>query len=128
MKNIKIPFLSHLFFASAILLVLHGVSLKLKLYYTADWIDIPSHFLGGFCATLFIWIFLWPPKNDYFRNIGITLIAVLAIGILWELFEISLSLVDVTKLTYPVDTLGDLVVDLIGALVGYHHIIGKKIL
>src|SRR3989344_7960472 len=99
-----------------------------NLYRSMTWVDIPAHFLGGvMAAALFYWFFQRNPSYfDTGRSFWITLMMVISwgalTGIIWEFIEF---LYDLGIATYGlhlqtlqfglVDTLGDLLFDLLGA-------------
>ncbi len=118
------------------ILAIHVIATVNYWYWTVSWFDIPMHFLGGFwVATAFITL------NSKFGvklpNYLITLIAILSfvafIGVLWEfaefLFDVFISSGGYAKIVQQdvADTLGDLLLDLLGGLtVATIFLIGKR--
>lgn len=79
------------------------------------WYDIMLHFLGGLWVGLFlVWILRRVEKN---ASLIFVVVGVLCIGIAWELFEIVIGSPRETR--YYLDTIIDLIMDVVGALLGY---------
>lgn len=109
-----------LFATVALMGAVHLVALKLSLYYKYLWLDLPMHVLGG--ITVSLGYFLLPRfkialPERYFKLFP-TLIFVLAVGLLWEWFEIWAGIPLYTE-GFAIDMLGDLAMDLVGGTVGY---------
>ncbi len=106
------------------LLAVNGVALYFHLYFYLWWLDIPMHMLGGAWVALFT--LLLYERSTFFREgrhqpffLAILVVAsTLTIGLGWELFELSAQ-TWIERATHAdlVDTLSDLVNDLVGALV-----------
>jgi len=95
----------------------HFFALKLFLYWTTDWFDILMHFLGGALIGLIVISFIQRLHNGKEvlnkRLLSISVIlAVVAIGLSWELWELFVGFTDV--LSDRTDTIIDLIMDLIG--------------
>ena len=94
------------------------------LYWRFWWFDIPIHFLGGFIMGLGVFAFFHrfhdlsflPPRISKLRLLIFLFSAVLGIGILWELFELYDGLTSLEEPLYLADTVGDLLIDISGAL------------
>lgn len=119
----------HLTLSISSFFAVHSVASINDLYRSMAWIDIPAHFLGGVVsAAMFYWFFQHKPSYfDTSRNFWITLTLVLGwvslVGIGWEFFEFSHDYViakyalDLRILQFGlIDTLGDLLFDLLGGL------------
>ncbi|OGG47978.1 hypothetical protein A3D66_02800 [Candidatus Kaiserbacteria bacterium RIFCSPHIGHO2_02_FULL_50_9] len=109
----------------AIIAVLHFFATYYGLYWTVRWFDTPMHFLGGMMVALFVsWVGMragmlarmTSGKRRFFLIIGATAI----VGVLWELFELSISLRQ--EPGYLFDTLQDLLFDIVGGAIGYYAI------
>lgn len=100
------------------------------LYFLMPWLDIPLHFLGG------LWVYLFARAlgirfgleiNSQFKELAkLTFFmgAVLFVGVFWEFWEFILDryIIHNGYSYFPgayEDTLGDLVLDLLGGLTGY---------
>jgi uncharacterized membrane protein YjdF len=104
------------------LALIHHFGIILDWYYTAPWLDLTTHFLEGLWAALVIlWLVF---RSGYVQAIPfsksnallVTLISIVSIGMLWELFELWTGiLVDEMYLS---DTILDALMDTLGALVG----------
>ena len=105
------------------------VATEHSLYFTVWWSDIIMHFLGGFWIGL---IALWfykafkgenaSSKQGYFIALAVTIV----VGMLWELFEILMG-VTLMQANYEIDTVVDLIMDIVGAVVATHFVFRKII-
>ncbi|MDP2705104.1 MAG: hypothetical protein U1D31_01495 [Patescibacteria group bacterium] len=87
---------------------------KFFLYWQWWWLDVVTHFLGGiFVAALFIWAYAFFLKKT--PGLLPTLLVVLAVGILWELFEYSTGMMRTDMEGYAFDTVSDIIMDVLGA-------------
>ena len=106
---------------SVLVTFLHLTALRYALYYVVPWFDVGMHFLGGalvalmgvWCARFFLFGEAIPGKHILL----IVLVAAGVIGVLWEVFEYFTGLR--TAYNYPLDTLKDLIMDLLGAMSVY---------
>lgn len=109
-----------------IIAILHYLALKFYLYWSIWWFDIPVHFLGGlwvgFIAMWFLFLSGIVYKNvEFTKTTKIFLIivaSVIAVGILWEVFEVYSGVLTFEK-NYWSDTSLDLVMDTIGGIVAF---------
>jgi hypothetical protein len=100
------------------LAVLHGTALLFSLYWVYLWLDIPMHILGGATVALGYQSRFLLRRFEHKLSFGFlpTLCAVLAVGVLWEVYEFSVGpILD----GYALDTTIDLCMDVLGALIGY---------
>lgn len=112
-----------------LIFVLNTVANIKFLYWELWWFDIMMHFLGGMfvaAASLYLYYhssYITPLHKGAFFVLVFSLMAATFIGVLWELFEYSLELIrgEVNSVLFPrltlSDTLGDLVMDMLGALI-----------
>lgn len=100
------------------LAVLHGIALMFSLYWVYLWLDIPMHFLGGATVALgYQSRFLVHRFERYLSfGFGATLGAVLFVGGAWEVYE---YLVDPILTEFGIDTVVDLIMDVLGGVAGY---------
>lgn len=90
------------------------------LYWLFWWYDIMMHLLGGaFVALLFFWARQAFPFLRVSRNLlfPVTLLFVLVIGVLWELFEYVTG--SYGAVNYTLDTTLDIAMDIAGMMSAY---------
>jgi hypothetical protein len=105
------------FLVALLLAVLMWVAVWQFLYWRLWWFDIPMHVLGGVWASLCIaWLLA---RRGETVPIVWCLLFTLAIGGTWELFEYSEGITFPQYMSYPADTLKDLTMDLVGAVLGW---------
>lgn len=109
-----------------VVLGLHLLALKFFLYWTTDWFDILMHFLGGLLVGLTMITFMRRihKEGEYINNkllVASVVLAVLVIGLTWELWELFVGLSDAIK--DKKDSILDVIMDMIGAsaAVGYYY-------
>jgi len=102
--------------------VLHMLALYFFWYWSFWWIDIPMHFLAGFwVGGIVLWFYFFPEKTAtrrFVRPVFVYILplgAVVAIGLLWELFEFSLDTFITLEHNDLLDTVSDLGMDIAGA-------------
>src|SRR3989338_6536218 len=104
-----------------LLAVAHYFALEYFWYWTYPLIDIPVHFFGGLgMALLVTWFFVRfgiLQNTTSRKRLLFILGGVLAIGILWEFFEVFIGVAK--QPGYFFDTAHDLINDLCGAVLGY---------
>lgn len=106
---------------SAVILYLNAIALEHFFYWTYWWYDIVMHFLGGaFVGSATAWALV---RFGVARGMTTTqrayaaLAAILVVGIGWEVFEyVNGFFIGETNIFF--DTTLDLIMDVIGALVG----------
>jgi len=113
----KIILKKEIFGIGILVLILHMIALKLFLYWTVGWYDIVVHFLGGFLIGLIMISFIRRVHNsEKILDVGLlfssVILAVLVIGLGWELWELFIGFTDIIQ--DKADTIMDLVMDLIG--------------
>ena len=87
-------------------------------YYTVWWWDIPTHFLAGMWVGFFAaWLLAnWQKRAKVWH----CALFALAIGILWEIFEVYEGTGGSPFMPYWIDTIKDLTMDVLGgALAGF---------
>lgn len=126
MQQTKEHVLKVLFILIWVLALTHLAAEQFSLYWTYWWFDVLTHFLGGAwlgLASLWLWYFSghFGTRMPTRRAVLIALFAGLSIGLLWEVYEYSVWQFLGTGLpnNYVADTLGDLAMDVVGALFGY---------
>jgi hypothetical protein len=106
---------------------LHFLALGFYLYWTFWWFDLLTHFLGGLWVGLAaLWLiyfsgYIPKPALKSRTALYVAIGAIAGIGIIWELYEISLDvfLGIPIRPDYALDTAIDLVMDVLGALTGW---------
>ena len=102
-------------------------------YWTIWWFDMFMHFLGGlWISSMAIWLYLYSRLFKRMRGqkiISIALFSFLAIvilGLLWELFEFGVDTFITIKQQNISDTLSDLLFDLLGGMLGTLYFLYKQ--
>ena len=116
------PLFKTWFFSLLLLALLHIVAIELFLYWLYPWFDIVTHFLGGVTVSLGVFWFLF--ESPFVRIekrplviIGTLTLAIVGIGVAWEVFEF-LTGVTRGEENFVADTTLDLIMDAFGALCG----------
>ena len=117
-------------FVSFALIILIGVlniwALNNFWYWVYWWFDILMHFLGGlWVGVMAIWVYylsglLGKPLITKKNVLILSFVSVLVVGIGWEVFEIFIK-ETINEPGFIIDTLGDLLFDLLGAFVAYRY-------
>ena len=106
--------------ALALLGVLHAAAVAFFLYWTYPWLDIPMHALGGTVVALgFLVAHVALRHGAGEAGFWTTLAFVLAVGTLWEIFELWGGINGPHEPDYIADTTLDVVMDLLGSVAGY---------
>ncbi|KKU68734.1 MAG: hypothetical protein UX89_C0002G0059 [Parcubacteria group bacterium GW2011_GWA2_47_16] len=111
---------------------LHGAATIFFLYSFYWWFDIPLHFLGGFCAGLIsLYFYSHFRRGNVIGRIvpGVLLAAILGtivVGLGWEVFEYSAGITFNTVGNHALDTVKDLVMDILGGYAAYLYFIAQK--
>ena len=86
------------------------------LYWTTSWFDMPVHLLAGTALSVIV---IWLLKFDKSLNAFVKVfILVVVIGISWEIFEYMIGQTFALE-GHALDTVTDLLMDAIGATLGY---------
>jgi len=106
------------------------VALELFLYWRFLWFDMPMHILGGLCAALGYSIlpFIRVRRAGQGETMGWYLAVVLIIGVAWEIFEYAAGISLAREVNLALDTGLDLVMDVLGCLLGYGLVKSMNIL
>lgn len=114
--------------AAIVVFLLHMTAMYLHLYWTIIWFDLVVHALGGLWVALtLLWLVFHSnyERLHVFRGLGVFLVAIigtLAVGIVWEFFELATDTA-VSPEIYRIDTALDLLMDTTGALIAYSFFI-----
>jgi hypothetical protein len=112
------------FIIIAFIAIVHISALSFSLYWRFEWLDLVIHFLAGMWVALFSLWFLNYLKFDTSNVIVKVLIAVLAISIGWEIFELLAGIPREDNFLF--DTSLDLAMDAVGAFAGF--MTGKRLI
>jgi len=130
MNSDRKKLLVNLLFLSFLLLVLNVTALKFHLYWTTWWMDVINHFLGGvIVAFAFVVFCTFISKDSNFftpKYFILGVIAMLAVGILWEVFELAFALTFIEEARYWGDTIVDIIMDIVGTLTAYLYLAKKN--
>lgn len=110
----RLKILLSLLILSGAIFILQDLALQEYLYWRWWWFDILMHFLGGI---LIGGIALIVSEFTKLPLLPVTVVALIGIGIGWELFEWVFELYDTAW--DPVDTSIDLIMDTLGAFLVY---------
>jgi hypothetical protein len=104
--------------AFSVLAVIHNIAVQLYLYWHIWWLDIPVHAFGGVIVALGLFTLR---DLRLFPNTWIWFVPVLAfvffVALLWEAYELIIGVPIVGD--YTLDTSIDVVVGLLGGVLGY---------
>lgn len=117
-----------------VITILHLLALYFFWYWSIWWYDIPMHFLGGlWVGGMAFLLYQYIPalarvRTRYrFSGYVLPLVAVLAIGGLWEVFEFSLDTFITLEQNDVLDTISDIGMDTAGALLAILYAKIKRI-
>ncbi|MSR78560.1 MAG: hypothetical protein EXS59_00215 [Candidatus Taylorbacteria bacterium] len=101
-----------------IIVLLHISASVFFLYSYYWWFDIPLHFLAGcFAGSFTLWFFGKKlQKSTILFSLSYVLMGTFIVGTSWELFEYFASITQNSIGSYPLDTLKDMAVDLLGGV------------
>jgi uncharacterized membrane protein YjdF len=118
-------YLLPLFIASGAILFLHLKGIDNEFYWLYWWYDIPMHLFGGVVITLiYAWLQRAYPVLPSLSWKSVLLV-IIAVGFLWEVWELVIGDTSFTDNGYTADTIKDFFNDTVGACVTY--LIIKKI-
>lgn len=121
----KIGTIRPVIYSFALLLVLYIGAIWFGWFDTYAWFDIPMHFLGGlWVGALFLFLSrgffqheMYGHAIERLKIVSLMVAYGSFVGVLWELFEFVMSSYwEIFKQNSIQDTLGDLTMDMIGAL------------
>ncbi len=110
--------------AFSTLAVIHSIAITLSLYWRFWWLDIPMHMFGGVIVALGLFTLrdLRIIPNSFLKLVPV-LAFVFFVALVWEGYELLIGIP--IESDYVIDTVTDLAMGLLGAIVGY--IIGIKL-
>lgn len=97
---------------------IHVLALQAELYWFYWWFDLPMHFFGGVVVmlALFVAIDFGATKLRYFTPLKRAVYYVLAVAILWEVYEFGIGMP--IESDFWLDTGIDVALGIIGGVVG----------
>jgi len=102
--------------------ILNYFAVKHHLFWSVNEFDSVVHFFGGSATSIFfLWLYFFsdffnPPKRNLTKFFIISVFGTMFIAVSWEIFELILGEVMVSKAEYPFDTALDLIMGLLGTL------------
>jgi hypothetical protein len=120
------------FWVLAFVGAINYAAIHLYLYWTVWWFDMVVHFSAGVCvgmASVLVYAFYRKMTPSTAQAITTALIGALAIGVLWEFYELVFHITSLSDgMAYATDTSSDILMDLSGGLLGglyAHHVLVK---
>ena len=120
--------LKHLVFLVFFIFIANLLAQQFYWYFSIWYFDMFMHFLGGFWVGLvFLWFFSRESTSlePFLQLIFKVIFAVLMVGILWEIFEISIDKIIIQNPFNALDTFSDIFFDLTGGLVAVLYFFKK---
>lgn len=125
----KQPLFIEQFILIIIIGIFHHIALQFYLYWVFSWFDMLMHFLGGLWVGLVgIWFVYFSgimnmniKSARQMRIFSISIITVVIIGVLWEIFEVYSGVLSIEE-NYWFDTSLDILMDTSGASVAFLYI------
>jgi hypothetical protein len=109
-----------MFLLIIVIAVLHFLAIKELYYWSIWWYDIMMHFLGGLWVAFFVlWFNSWIPLPISPNTLLRVVVAVIFVGILWEVYELVFGMTFVSDDGYFIDTIQDFIMDTLGGIVGW---------
>ena len=118
----------HLVFLMFFIFIVNLSAQQFHWYFSVWYFDMFMHFLGGFWVGLvFLWFFSRESTSlePFLQLIFKVIFAVLMVGILWEIFEISIDKIIIQNPFNALDTFSDIFFDLTGGLVAVLYFLKK---
>lgn len=105
---------------------IHYIAMRLFLYWSIEWLDIPMHFIGGTVIALGVFTLRdLRIVRVSFLSLAHVLLIVLLLALIWEAYEYIFNIPMTLADGFYVDTAFDLVLGLAGGWVGYY--VGKRL-
>lgn len=112
---------------------LHQLATTLYFYWTIHEFDSFMHFLGGAWIALFtLWLYFFsgifePTSRRGLNFLLVSLLSLIIIGVFWEAFELFFGITSTATREYIPDTVLDLIMDTLGALVACMYAYMKEL-
>ena len=98
--------------------VVQGFAGAYHWYWEMRWLDMPMHFAGGaWLAGFAVWWQYsrrWLVAQSFPKLLGVCLVYALSIGLVWEAYEAVVSYLTGGEMNEILDTLSDLLFDILG--------------
>lgn len=130
---LKKPLFLETFLLLAIVGVLNYVATTYDLYWSVTEFDSLMHFLGGATvAIFFLWSYFYSgafnsTNTSLTRFLSVSLLGLLLVAVLWEIYELVLGEAKFAKSTYLSDTTLDFIMDFLGGIVACMYAYLRKI-
>ena len=117
---LKKPLFVEIFILFMVVGVLHRVATVYHLYWSVYEFDSPVHFIAGASLSLFfIWLYFYSgffnsQNKSLTKFFLISIFGTMFVAVSWEVFEFILGEALLQKVTYPYDTMMDLIMDFLG--------------
>lgn len=121
------PLFTEWFVLAVVVLLLHAIATYYHLYWSIYEFDSIVHFLAGAgLAMFFIWLYyfsgFFKPREKKLRNFfTVAFWGSVFVSVCWEIYEIIFQQTMVQKTDYPYDLFMDLLMDLLGCVVGIFY-------
>ena len=112
-----------MFILLAIVGVLNFLATTFHLYWSIYEFDSLVHFLAGAALSLFfLWLYFFsgffnPQKRNLTKFLIISVLGAVSLSVSWEIYELIFKQTMVSKIDYPYDTMIDLLMGFLGAVV-----------
>lgn len=98
--------------------IVNGLAETYHWYWVYRWFDMPMHFAGGmWLGGMAIWYFYFRKEvvpRSFLALFATSILIAFGVGFLWEVFEAVVSISTVGHMNDILDTLGDLLFDILG--------------
>ncbi len=124
---IKMKLFRHTFFLLVVVGALDLIANFFYLYWTSNWFDKGVHFLAGvvvaMASSVLLFIYYKKVVPSFSVLMKVAIISTVFVGFLWEVYELYFEIEYFTENDYFLDTSLDMIMDLLGAIVGgfYSH-------
>lgn len=108
---------------AAVAMALHIVATIYHLYWSIYEFDSVVHFFAGAAlSAFFLWLYFFsgyfnPLQRSLKKFLLVSILGAMFIGLSWEIYELIFKQTMVQKADYPYDTMMDLIMNLLGAIV-----------
>ncbi len=99
--------------------IINFIAMKAMWYYIFWYFDMPMHFLGGVVVMLLVGYIFYRAISRYsMLPVSAIMLAVLIIGVGWEVFEYLVNNVYAGQVWNKLDTVSDICFDMAGGIMG----------